>query len=500
MNDTTNGVRFDNDGTRIIIDGLTIGQGDVVTEARHWLTGQRGPRCDEPAELAAADLTQFATEALVLGSKTLSLTAQTTETRALERMLKDVGEQTAEATRKASDTTALAAKSATETVVRAAVDATKAITDADQVTRKRLTEAVASTRDEVLAETRRLFGGEHPELLERLQPVLASFSTALEKQVQTSTSELLARATKQLDPSDPTSPMAKQAAALAEQQRLFALQVEKGQDELGAKVDALSTALKVQDAKAALAKVTPIKGGSFENRLHVLMNDIAAGLGDEYEDTSTKTGQLPRCKKGDGLLLVADQSARVVIEMTDSARTSWGDYSPKPSATAAQPPHWVSCVRPIRTAATRSAFSASGGSSSPLTRTRTTPNCFVPSPCCCAQRRSPSRSAPAKRRSTPPRRRSARPSISSTRSTRSRRWPGRSSGAPSRSRANATRSRPTSAGSSTRPSPRSTVTSVATPPSMEQPDLIAGRSYPRSAGSVRVPTPRGCPSRRTRTS
>ncbi|GEP37515.1 hypothetical protein NPS01_11780 [Nocardioides psychrotolerans] len=326
MKDNLIKARFDQAGTTVVIDGLEIAETDVIGEARYWITGERGQRCDNPAELAGADLTKFATEALVLGAKALSLTAQTTETRALERMLKDVGDKTAEATRQAGEATALATKSATETVANAAADAKKAITDADEVTRKHLSEAVASTKRDLLAETRRLFGGDNPELLERLQPVLDKFSAALEKQVQTSTSELLAKATKQLDPSDPTSPMAKHAATLAEQQERFTQQIEKGQTELSAKVDALSTALKVQDAKTSLAKVTPIKGGSYEGQLHALMNDIAAGLGDEYEDTTTKTGLVPRSKKGDGLLSVDGQAARVVIEMTDSARANWGDY------------------------------------------------------------------------------------------------------------------------------------------------------------------------------
>ena len=318
--------RFDEDGAKVIIDGLVIAETDVVGEARHWITGERGQRCDDPAELADADLTKFATEALVLGARALTLTAQTTETRALERMLKDVGDKTAEATRQAGEATTMATRSATETVTKAAADAKKAITEADEVTRKHLAEAVASTKNDLLAETRRLFGGENPELLERLQPVLDRFSVALEKQVQTGTSELLAKATKQLDPSDPTSPMAKHAAALAEQQERFTKQIEKGQNELSAKVDALSTALKVQDARSTLAKVTPIKGGSFEDQIHALMNDIAAGLGDAYEDTTTKTGLVPRSKKGDGLLVVAGQGARVVLEMTDSARANWGEY------------------------------------------------------------------------------------------------------------------------------------------------------------------------------
>jgi hypothetical protein len=318
--------RFDGVGSRVIIDGLVIAEADVVGEARHWITGERGHRCDDPVELADADLTKFATEAIVLGAKALALTAQTTERRALEQMLKDVGDKTAEATQRAGEATIVATKSATETVTKAAADAKKAITDADEVTRKHLAEAVGSTKKDLLAEMRRLFGGDSPELLERLQPVLDKFSAALERQVQASTSDLIAKATKQLDPSDPTSPMAKHARALEEQQERFTRQIDKGQTELSAKVDALSTALKVQDAKSSLAKVTPIKGGSFEGQINALMIDIAAGLGDEYEDTTLKTGLVPRSKKGDGLLTVAGQGARVVVEITDSARANWGEY------------------------------------------------------------------------------------------------------------------------------------------------------------------------------
>ncbi len=326
MKQDTNGARFDESGSKVIIDGLVLTESDVVTEARHWIRGERGQRCDDPALLVGADLTKFATEALTLGAKALSLTAQTTETRALERMLKDVGDKTAEATRQAGEATATATRSATETVAKAAADAKKAITDADEVTRKHLADAVTSTKKDLLEETRRIFGGDNPELLERLQPVLDKFSAALEKQVKTSTTELLEKATRQLDPSDPTSPMAKHAATLAAQQELFSKQIEKGQIELTAKVEDLSTALKVQGAKSSIAKVTPIKGSSFEDQIHALMSDIAAGLGDEYEDTTTKTGLVPRSRKGDGLLSVTGQTARVVVEMTDSARANWGEY------------------------------------------------------------------------------------------------------------------------------------------------------------------------------
>lgn len=56
------------------------------------------------------------------------------------------------------------------------------------------------------------------------------------------------------------------------------------------------------------------------------MVGIASGLGDEYDDTSAMIGQLPRCKKGDGVLTVNAGAARVVLEMTDSVRTGWTGY------------------------------------------------------------------------------------------------------------------------------------------------------------------------------
>ena len=84
--------------------------------------------------------------------------------------------------------------------------------------------------------------------------------------------------------------------------------------------------MKVRDARTQLAKVTPIKGDSYANQLHLLLADVAVGLGDEYSDTSLSVGALTRCKKGDGVLTLGDGTARVVIEMTDSAREGWAEY------------------------------------------------------------------------------------------------------------------------------------------------------------------------------
>lgn len=320
-----NAAHFDAALTGIVIESLTIAGPDVVREAQHWATGRRGPIVEDRNQLAGADLSAFATEAVLLGARALAATAQTSEARLLEQMLKEVGEKTEAASSKAAELTELAVKDASTAVVKVANDAKKAITEADQQSRKEFTAAVQGAKNDLTVEIRRLVGGDNPELLERLQPVLDKFGSGLETQVRTSTRELLERAAKQFDPTDPSSPMAKHAATLTAQQEKVTQQLEKNHGELAAKVDELTTMLKVQQAKTKLVNVTPIKGDSFEAQIHDLLRGMAAALGDEYVDTTAKIGHVPRSKKGDGVLTAAG-SAHVVLEMTDSPRTGWGEY------------------------------------------------------------------------------------------------------------------------------------------------------------------------------
>lgn len=316
--------RLDPYASAVIVETLTVTDPGVVREAQHWTTTKRGPVVDEPTALAAADLTAFATEAIVIGARALAATAQSTETRAVEQMLRDVGERTADASRQAADLTGRAVRDASENVARVAAETTKAITEADRRHREEVTGAVGNAKQELTTEMRRLFGGENPELVERMKPLLEQFGTTVEKTMRASAGELLEKATKQLDPADPTSPLARHTAALTAQHQSLAQQVEKHHGELAAKVDDLVTSLKVQEARTSLARVTPIKGGSFEDRLHVLLHGVANGLGGEYTDTTRTVGHLARSKKGDGVLTAGD--ACVVVEMTDSARTGWNDY------------------------------------------------------------------------------------------------------------------------------------------------------------------------------
>jgi hypothetical protein len=317
---------FDDNLTAVEIARLTLQDKDVVREAQRWTNGERGPVVDDPDTLSAADLSAFVTEAVKIGAHALSATGQAHESHLLEQMLKDVGEKAADSTSKATETTERAVKSASETMLKAASDAKKAITEADAASRKEFTESVAAAKKDLNAEVQRIFGGESPELLERLRPVLDKFGADLDTKVKAGTNELLTKAAKQFDPSDPSSPMAKHAAELGVRQHQLTELIDKNHADLAKKMDELTTALKVQDAKASLAKVTPIKGDTFENQINVVLSEIAVGLGDEFTDTRAIVGSVPRSKKGDAVLNIDGGAARVVIEMTDSARAGWAEY------------------------------------------------------------------------------------------------------------------------------------------------------------------------------
>lgn len=317
---------FGQDAAAVVVERLIIHDSDVVREAQRWTTGERGPLIESPDTLASADLTNYVIEAVRIGAHALSVTGQAHEAQTLERMLKEVGDRTIDSATHAAELTVRAVREASDAVMSATRDAKTAITEADTRSRQELTTAVTAAKQELNTELRRIFAGESPELVERLQPVLAKFGADLDAKVSAGTTELLAKAAKQFDPSDPTSPMAKHTAELAVHQQQLTHQLANQHAELTGKIEELSTALRVQEATTALARVTPIKGESYAGSVHIVLVGIAAGLGDDYADTSTTTGHLPRCKKGDGVLSLNDGAARVVIEMTDSTRTGWTDY------------------------------------------------------------------------------------------------------------------------------------------------------------------------------
>ncbi|MFX0578876.1 Fis family transcriptional regulator [Nocardia nepalensis] len=316
---------FRDQNTTLIIERLTLRDKDVLREAQRWTTGERGPIVDDVDTLATADLSTFITEVVKCGAVALAATGQANETRELERMVKEVGTKAAESVTRAAELTDKAAKDASQVVTKTFDSARKALSEADANCRKEMRTAVDDATTRITEQVNRMFGGSNPEVLARLQPVLQQFSADLSAKAATGTQELISTATKQFDLEDPASPMAKHAAALDERQRELTKLIACNHADLAKKVDEVTVALKVREAKADIVRMTPLKGDSFAARVHAFLDPIAAGLGDEYCETGSIVGAIPRSKKGDGLLTTA-AGARVVLEMTDSHRKGWIDY------------------------------------------------------------------------------------------------------------------------------------------------------------------------------
>lgn len=322
-------VSYDPITPAVVIRDLRITDFSVVAESHRWSTGQRGETVETSA-LVGADLNAFVTQALTIGSHAITAAGGGQDKFDLERLVNEVGARTAESSAKAAEATSIAAALAAEAFSKASAAALKSISEADAATRTSFSETVAGANRSLQGELQRIFGGESPELLEKLRPVLATFSRELDARVAKQTEDLLEKAARQFDPADPTSPMAKHAVELRQQQEELSLTLVKNHETIASKVDELVSTIRVDEAAresaAKTAKITPLKGGTYAEGVHAVMYGIAAGLGDDYADTSAVPGALSRCKKGDGLLTIEGGRARLALEMTDSTRTSWTEY------------------------------------------------------------------------------------------------------------------------------------------------------------------------------
>ncbi|WP_342802099.1 Fis family transcriptional regulator [Nocardia sp. No.11] len=316
---------FADNNTAVAIEQLILRDRDVLREAQRWTSGHRGPIVDDTEILAAADLSAFITEVVKCGAVALAAAGQASDAKELERMVAEVGEKAAASAARAAELTGQAAKDASAVMTKTVDSAKKVLAEADANCRKEMAATVTAATVNITDQVNRLFGGSNPELVARLKPVLEQFSAELSMKAAAGTQELIATATKQFDLNDPTSPIAKHTAALDARQLQMSDLLMANHADLTKRFEEMTAALKVREAKAALISVTPRKGDSFEAGIHRFMEPIAAGLGDEYYDTSAKHGALRGCMKGDGLLTTAG-GARVVIEMTDSQRKEWGNY------------------------------------------------------------------------------------------------------------------------------------------------------------------------------
>ena len=317
----------------MVIENLRVTDPTVLGEVRHWATGRRAAPAED-VELAAADLTPFCLQALSAGAAAIRGAGGTQEAHHLDHLIAQVGERTHQASREAAMTTSAAAEQATKAMAKAAVDAQRALLDAGKATRQSLTEHVDLSRRRLTADIQRLVGGDHPLLAMQLDGLLKKFTVELDDRVGKRTDELFGKAAKQLDPRDPTSPLAEFTKKLGEQQTALTSHLDKGQKDIEERLEKLALVVNAATASTvatnAVTRVSPIKGGTYAEGVHQVLQTLAAHHGDEYQDTSNEVGRIARCRKGDGVIVIptgtGTQAARIVIEMTDSKRTRWMDY------------------------------------------------------------------------------------------------------------------------------------------------------------------------------
>lgn len=252
---------------------------------------------------------------------------------------------------------------ATRALPQSSEQTRKAVVDAGQTARVAFAESVDNARAELVAQVTSLLGGEEPQLVLRLQPLLDKFGRTLEERTRAQADVLVEKVAKQFDPADPASPMAQQMRALAQTQATYAAEATQQQKNVTDKLDALGAELLAwRSTKPALAR-TAAKGLTYEEQTHVLLYEIGAGLGDDYSETGNVVGLRSRSKKGDGVLVVPGSDARLVVEMTDSPRTllvglpeggrgqprrpgvAWAGAIGRTTARWADPDPWPSPVR-----------------------------------------------------------------------------------------------------------------------------------------------------------
>lgn len=321
----------DPDEPALIIEQLAITDVEVLTEARHWSAGRRGPAVDL-GELAGADLTAFVRQALSVGARAIAGAGDAQDTYQLEQLVHEVGTRTVESTNQATEATAKAVDGAVQLLSQTSEAMRKAILDSEQASRRGFMDNVEKSNATLRAEVERIFGGSNPELLAQLRPVLDEAGQRIRAQAMEQTESLLAKVGRQFDPADPTSPFAKQAAVLAGQQQALTEELRTHHSALATKVEELARAVEVQKAaktaRSQAEQATTLKGSGFEAEVDAVLERLAVSMGDEYTATGNFPGALGTSKKGDGVIVIGGDQARVVVEMHDSSgpQRQWNSY------------------------------------------------------------------------------------------------------------------------------------------------------------------------------
>jgi hypothetical protein len=309
------GVYFDSRNKTIVVQSLIISDPEVIAQARLY--------ADEPSDtpqratnaMEKADLTQFLMETVSTGARTMAIIQRDHQADLYTRQLNSVASQALRDLKLAMEELVQAAEGASEKLGRSSAAALRNF----KAARTALYEDFNAARKALHDEVHKLIGGETPEVLALLEPVINKKMNTIEKSLTTLLTDGEALIWSLLeDSADPDNPKSLVARVITE--------LKQNQNMMARMLSELKSSRAAESATKETINRSTLKGAVYEDQLAGLLTQIATGLGYEYLVTRNQKGNLTNTK-GDGVLALNGGDVRVVVEMMDSdKKRDWNGY------------------------------------------------------------------------------------------------------------------------------------------------------------------------------
>jgi hypothetical protein len=147
--------------------------------------------------------------------------------------------------------------------------------------------------------------GEDAPVAAAAKNAVAKAGVALQDRLDAKLTEAVNGISRKIDHRDPTSPLGHLVGTLREEQAKAIGDLSEQQKDVLGRLEALQTAVIASGAAAKSAAqavaASPLKGLPYQQAVHQVLRTVASANGDEYEDTSGRTGRMSGNKKGDGV-------------------------------------------------------------------------------------------------------------------------------------------------------------------------------------------------------
>ncbi len=302
--------------------------------ARRWVAQRYGELDDQ--QLRTVDVAPAVEQLCELALDAIEAAAGAAFSQDLDRLTASYGREVTTGAKAAAAEIGRAAIESRAAACRAAEEVRKAMEQTVRETRDGLARGLGDTTAGLQRTITDLVGGDNPVLAAKIIASLQPHLSEMERRVTARADDIAARQARQLDPSNPDSPLASMQRHVTEQLNQSETRLADTLNSMRGGVQELAKDVKAayvhETTKTAIATATPLKGISYAEDVHQMVATVAAAMGEEYADVSATTGSVRNCKKGDGLLSVVSlppgstPTPRIVLEMSNSKRTDWMTY------------------------------------------------------------------------------------------------------------------------------------------------------------------------------